>query len=212
MMSQSSAVEASRLPRVCRVGALADLAAVYEKDVQICALPRPLPNAISAYLQGLEGRAIPRRVMETVPKGGRPELAALPDEAGKSALLDDLCLLCEIVVELTDCDTVGVRLARVDHAMCPGWHLDRVGVRLVCTYDGVGTQWLADQTVDRGQLSSSEYQSLPYEEAAAGEIVLLKGSLWWGNETFGAIHRSPELPAEAGPRTVVTLDPLWLGD
>jgi hypothetical protein len=40
-------------------------------------------------------------------------------------------------------------------------------------------------------------------------VVLLKGALWQGNERLGAVHRSPEIAAGAGVRTLVTLDPLW---
>ena len=93
--------------------------------------------------------------------------------------------------------------------MCPGWHIDRVGIRLVCTYQGPGTQWLDDQVVDRSGLHHSRIQEKTAVQAATGEIVLLKGALWQDNEALGAVHRSPELAPGAPLRTLVTLDPLW---
>lgn len=114
-------------------------------------------------------------------------------------------LLGDIVGELLGCDAIGLRVARIDRAMCPGWHVDHTGIRLVCTYQGPGTEWLDAQDVDRRELPSIK---AAFVQATPGEIVLLKGSLWQDNEAFGAVHRSPA-PSPVSLRTLVTLDPLW---
>jgi hypothetical protein len=124
-------------------------------------------------------------------------------------LIDDLSFLRDVVCELLGCGEAGLRMARVGHAMCPGWHVDHVSIRLVCTYLGPGTQWLDDQDVDRDGLQSARTRQSTYVQAIPGEIVLLKGDSWQENEAFGAVHRSPELDPSASLRTLVTLDPLW---
>ena len=93
--------------------------------------------------------------------------------------------------------------------MCPGWHVDRVTIRVICTYRGPGTQWLADQCVDRSSLKAPALAHDRGVSARIGEVVFLKGNGWPGNEQLGAVHRSPEVPDGGGTRIVATLDPLW---
>lgn len=192
-----------------RVDELVDLVGIFDANIQISALPRRLDDSLKEYLSQLDGKG-ELQLIETVSKTDELELGRLPEGLGKSALIEDLSLLRDIVCDLVDCDAVGLRVARVNQAMCPGWHIDRVGIRMVCTYQGPGTQWLEDQSVDRSLLPQIKNEDRPYIEAGEGEIVLLKGGLWQENEEFGSIHRSPELPDPTILRTVVTIDPLWI--
>lgn len=191
-----------------RVTHLADLVEIFDPAVQVCVWQRDMDAAVSAYLTGLE-RTDTLQTMETLSAEGRPQLARLPAEPGQAALIDDIALLREVTCELLGCPAVGLRLARVRHAMCPGWHIDRAGIRSVCTYQGPGTQWLDDQGIDRCDLSLTRRADSAFVQAAPGELVLLKGASWQGNTRLGAVHRSPEIAAGAGARTLVTLDPLW---
>ncbi len=195
------------VPNWQRVTELADLADIFDPAVQVCSWQRTIDPAIERYLAGLQ-KSAESQVIETLVPGDQPGLDALPEAPGRTALIEDLALLGEVVSELMDCQAVGLRLTRIGHAMCPGWHVDRVGIRLVCTYQGPGTQWLDDQDLDRSDLVAADKSGDPVE-AIPGEIVLLKGALWQGNAAFGAIHRSPEPDATTALRTLVTLDPLW---
>ena len=115
----------------------------------------------------------------------------------------------EILCELVDCPSVGLRFASVDKAMCPRWHIDRVPIRMLCTYRGSGTEWLDDQGMEKSRLSDPDIVNGPCQRAASGEVVLLKGGLWQGNEGPGAIHRSPSITPGEQSRMLLTLDPLW---
>jgi len=200
------------MPTWRAVSELADLVEIFDPDVQVCVWQRAVDASIAAYLSGLE-RAGTLQAIETLSAEDPPRLARLPagpdSVPGLAALIDDLAFLREITCELLGCPAVGLRFARVDHAMCPGWHIDRVGLRLICTYEGPGTQWLADQGLDRSKPGLTRMADGVHIRAGAGDVVLLKGALWQGNERFGAVHRSPEIPPDAGARTLVTLDPLW---
>ena len=136
-------------------------------------------------------------------------LSELPDAEGCKQLREDMSLLTEILCELLDCPEVGLRCTQVEHAMCPRLHVDRVPLRLLCTYEGPGTEWLEDQGVARNDLSNPDIAKGACQRAATGDVVLLKGALWQDNEGFGAIHRSPALDPDEGRRTLVTMDPLW---
>ncbi len=190
-----------------RVPELADLVEIFDPRVQVCAWQREIDPAIEAYLSRLPQTG-QLHVMETLSPGRLPRLNSLPVDSGREALIDDLSLLHEIVYDLLgDCE-VGLRLARVAKAMCPNWHIDRVGIRLVCTYQGPGMQWLDDQNVDRDDLLSDEIKEANLIQAATGEVVLLKGTQWPSNGSYGAVHRSPEIEPNSILRTIVSLDPL----
>ena len=198
----------SAVPTWRRVPKLADLTEIFDPGVQVCSWQREVNPGVSAYLDSLD-QANELQVIETRAPGAQPTFERLPEGAGRASLIDDLALLSEIMCELLGCDEVGLRLARMRRAMCPGWHLDRTGIRLVCTYQGPGTQWLGDQTVDRCDLDSDPVAAAPCVQASAGEIVLLKGALWQDNDGFGAVHRSPDPGSSTALRTLVTVDPLW---
>jgi hypothetical protein len=172
------------VPTWRRVPELADLAETFDAGVQVCSWQRVIDPAIGTYLAQLH-QAGEFQALETLSPAVRPRLDSLADGPGRSSLIDDIALLQEILCELLGCAAVGLRLARFGRAMCPGWHVDRVGIRLLCTYQGPGTQWLDDQGVDRGDLRSSQPAEAAFIQADPGEIVLLKGALWQGNVAFG---------------------------
>ncbi|MFK8082171.1 MAG: DUF1826 domain-containing protein, partial [Granulosicoccus sp.] len=149
------------------------------------------------------------QTMEVLKAGDQSQLVNLPTGEGKELLRSDVALLTEILCDLVDCPSVGLRLAIVANAMCPRWHVDRVPIRMLCTYSGSGTEWLEDQGVDKAKLSDPEIVDGICQRAASGEVVLLKGALWQGNEDFGAVHRSPSIASGEERRMLLTLDPIW---
>ena len=191
-----------------RVPELVDLVEIFDPEVQVCAWQRESDPGIETYLSQLDQTAELQRI-ETLSPALPPRLEGLPDGAGRAALTADLSLLRDIIFELLGCAAAGLRFAMTGRAMCPGWHIDRTGIRLVCTYQGPGTQWLDCQDIDRRNLQSDQADKAAFIEALPGEIVLLKGALWQDNSAFGAIHRSPDPGPSASLRTLVTFDPLW---
>ncbi len=103
-------------------------------------------------------------------------------------------------------------------AMCPRLHVDRVGIRMLCTYRGPGTEWVDDAAVDRRFLGAAsggkpdEVSGLlrpghRIERVPPFAVALLKGSLWQGNGGRGIVHRSPGVGE--GLRVLVALDAGW---
>ena len=199
---------ASAAPTWRRVPELVDLVEIFDPGVQVCSWQRTIDPTIETYLSELHQTG-ELQVLETLLPAAEPRLDSLPDGPGRASLVDDLSLLREVVCELLGCAAAGLRLARIGRAMCPGWHVDRVGIRLICTYQGPGTQWLDDQCVERRDLGANRTGDDAFVQAATGEVVLLKGALWQGNDAFGAVHRSPGFGSSASLRTLITLDPLW---
>lgn len=129
---------------------------------------------------------------------------------GHAAFVADVVWLVEAFSELLDAQRVGLRLRVLDKAMCPRFHVDHVPVRLVSTYAGVASQWLEEGAMDRRRLGDPAAEpgdSTRIHALQAGDVALLKGERWEGNEGAGLIHRSPQPPA-GGRRLMLTLD--WL--
>ena len=129
---------------------------------------------------------------------------------------EDIALLVEMFCYLFELKQAGMRLKVLDKAMCPKFHVDKVPCRLVTTYQGIAMQWLPHELVDQTKLGwgcnglpdseSGLYQSeSDIQQLDCGDVALIKGTLWKGNENAGLVHRSPELIANE-KRLILTLD------
>ena len=193
------------------------LTRIFDPEIQLAAWRRPVDPVIADWLEAhLDDLGAGFR--QTLAPGEAPDLSRLPAGAGREALADDLQLLAEMLGELLDARTIGIRLEVIRQAMCPRLHVDRVGIRMLCTYLGPGTEWVDDAYIDRrflgaganGQPDASSGLLLPghrIESIAPFHVALLKGSLWQGNAGRGIVHRSPAVPQP--PRVLVALDAAW---
>lgn len=141
---------------------------------------------------------------------------ALPDLIPYPHLKADVRLLAEMFSCLFGLRTIGLRLTPLTGSMCPRFHVDRVPCRLITTYVGTGTEWLPHDLVDRSKLGVgsnglSDAQSGLYSSPQAiqtlhpGDVALLKGEAWEGNEGAGLVHRSPTVEPDQ-QRLLLTLD------
>ncbi|WP_333607440.1 DUF1826 domain-containing protein [Arsukibacterium sp.] len=167
------------------------LTQIFAPDVNLVSWQRPADPAISAYCSQL-AFAMPLKRIVTAATVHTDIAAALPDAPGKAELLADIALLCEMFSCLMDCQQLGLRLETLSKPMCPKFHTDHLVCRLVCTYQGPGTEW-------QGASQEQQHQATPFA------ITLLKGSGWVGNEKQAIVHRSP--PSDL-PRVLLTLDPM----
>lgn len=200
---------------------LDDVTDIFDPDAQIAIHPRQIDRAIVDWLDaaahgGLLGNGFRTSL------GASERLAddLLPDLPGREWLATDISDLAEIYCELLGCPQAGVRLEVVAGAMCPRFHVDRVGIRMLCTYRGAGTEWLDDGDADRGLLghradgASDESSGLILDPKVVQvvppfAIALLKGSLWQGNAERGIIHRSPVVTVTESPRVLLAIDAFW---
>jgi len=102
----------------------------------------------------------------------------------------------------------------VAHDKCRKFHCDMLRYRLVTTYAGPGTEWLADEDVDRDALA----RLIPCAEtsnrlvvrapgsvnrAHAGDVLLMKGAM--DARCGGAVHRSPPIEASGERRLFLAI-------
>lgn len=141
----------------------------------------------------------------------------LPNNGANVApLLADVEKLVDMFCCLFGLTQAGLRLSMLDIAMCPRFHVDHVPCRLVSTFRGAGSEWLPHAAVNREKLGHGS-QGQPDEvsglyaqpedvrQLVVGDVALLKGSGWEGNEHAGLVHRSPQV-RDGEKRLLLTLD------
>lgn len=194
------------------------LADVYQDDVNIATWQRTLsPNLLSAVQQLLSSDHLFRISTSVTPHNTYDSLYdALGSSDHAQVISEDITEIVDMFCCLFDLKQVGLRLTTLDRAMCPKFHVDRVPCRLVTTYSGIATEWLPHEFVDRqklgvGSQGKSDEESGLYQHQSdirrlsTGDVALLKGESWLGNEGAGLVHRSPAL-ANKENRLLLTLD------
>ena len=190
---------------------------ILDENVNLAIWQRQLPVHIvdfGALLLALDEPLADAIVIDMPNEKAQPNLAGLAarfnDLEGYAGFIADVSWLVSAYACLLGAKRVGLRLRALDKAMCPRFHVDHVPVRLITTYAGVGSQWLEEGVMERSQLGQPQAEptrGLLIQQVNAGEVALLKGEKWHGNEGTGLIHRSPALePGER--RLILTLD--WL--
>jgi hypothetical protein len=179
------------------------LSAIYSSDVKLAQWQRTLAAPVLGYAEALVRQRAQFALRLVVPDTPcRDELLSnLPvcvgvDPESQQAFADDMATLCEMYACLFELEQIGLRLSVLKTAMCPRFHVDRVVCRLICTYQGTGSEWIP---------AFNDEQDIRRIET--GWVALMKGETWPGNEGGGLVHRSPAASAEA-PRLIMTLDPV----
>lgn len=203
------------------------LARIYEDAISIAIWQRQLSQEVECYVDELlrKSKTIalklsgsPEQLMEEIQRVFPPALISEQSACvSAAAFYADIHNVLDMFCCLFDAKILGLRINTLEHAMCPRFHTDNVGTRLITTYYGLATEWLPNQLADRsalgnefaskmntpGAITASEKN---IQRMAAGDVALFKGELWEGNEGRGIIHRSPAPTTQQPKRLVVTCD------
>lgn len=168
---------------------------IYEPDCQLALWQRPLSVAVARYAAALSQHEHVINMRELLaPAEVLTVLSTrLPNLPGRNGLAEDVQQLAEMFACLFDLNRIGLRLASLQTAMCPRFHVDRVPCRLVTTYDGPGTHWL-DRAQRNQLLDAAGEEPEQWQHLVAGEVALMKGDGWQDNDGQGLWHRSPPVP------------------
>jgi hypothetical protein len=214
-------IEANSMPVTCQYLAQGVeptiFSDIYQEDIHIAIWQRELSASLQDSVKDFSALNPTFRTERVVTP--QNALASLCESFGadeQAGLRENIAELVEMFCYLFDLKRAGLRLKILDHAMCPKFHVDRIPCRLVTTYQGVATEWLPHEVVNRTKLGEgadgqADHQSGLYphqhdiQQLNCGDVALLKGVLWQGNENAGLVHRSPKL-ANQGNRLLLTLD------
>ncbi len=198
----------------------AELSRICDSATNLVVWPRPTPP----WIQQLAGRTLApleSRSCLTHPAAPLTSLVdPLRDALGieeARALTDDVRLLAATLFAATRASHVDACLSVSTDDGCRKFHVDRRHARLLCTYVGPGTEWVANAAVRRDALCSDTDDVARANDivvrdwrkvrsVARGWVAVLKGELWPGNDGNGLVHRSPPISSLGLTRLVLALD------
>ncbi len=189
------------------------LADILRDEVNLAVWQRQLPPQLQDFASlvvGLHPLLADERVID-VDEHEAPVLAGLlrgaEDVYGYEAFVADVTWLIAAYTCLLGARRIGVRLRVLEAAMCPRFHVDHVPLRMLTTYTGAGSEWVEEGSVNRTRLHAEIPPVDKIKRLCTGDVCLLKGEKFQGNEGHGIIHRSPDVPV-GRRRLLLSLD--WL--
>ncbi|MEL0630526.1 DUF1826 domain-containing protein [Psychromonas aquatilis] len=220
MMSHSTiapcSIQTSFLSSIASESAI--LNEIYNPKHNIAIWQRALPSTLTADIDKMLAAGESIALVKSVSPEETAEYIRykLSDYDCAAALSEDIALIVDMFCCLFNVKAAGMRLTALDTAMCPKFHVDQIPCRLVTTFSGLATQWLESQPsegADTAHTSANTIAGLSelndteftVQQMQAGDVALLKGSGWEGNENRGLIHRSPALETNER-RLLLTLD------
>lgn len=193
---------------------------IYQPNHNICIWKRTLPTEMTEQIREMLKVRKPLALVKRVTPENVGEYIKnqLDGYECAQALSEDITLIVDMFCCLFDVPEAGLRLTTLDKAMCPKFHVDKIPCRLVTTYIGSATQWLPNDDISRSKLGGTRIgiadhlsglyrNNLAIKQMQSGDVALLKGSGWQGNEERGLVHRSPGLRVNE-KRLLLTLDML----
>ncbi|MEM6989538.1 MAG: DUF1826 domain-containing protein [Myxococcota bacterium] len=192
---------------------------ILRPNVNILSVRRPFDRSVARIVAGVaRGRAFELSARIDV---GQPDpsplLEHVADPRARRLLARDIVWLVGEFGALLGKKHLHAELSVVRADGCRKFHADNVTIRLLCTYVGPGTEWIADADVVRPNLAHIERDVAEFNRSvlrrddairrcAAGEVLLLKGKARPGNRSGGAVHRSPPIEAQGLRRLLLKID------
>jgi Protein of unknown function (DUF1826) len=134
------------------------------------------------------------------------------EHAAKMALVSDVADLANVTAKLAHVTSVRVRLEWVMDQPCSYFHIDKVPLRLVCTYFGPGTEWLSDETAKRLTAPDEIPAQIEINRLAAGAVAVMRGAPYGPAIGTGLTHRSPPVHSPSDGRLFLAVDPVSAGN
>jgi hypothetical protein len=196
-------------PHPASSASLGILRSIRLDGINLAIWDRVLPPSVAALSQNLVARS--RAVALDLTSAPGPELerrlaadpvfhnpALLP---ASQWLLEDVAKLASEFAAVADCSEVRLRLTKIADDGCAVFHVDTVPLRLLCTYAGMGTQWVEEPDLRRFELglrnrTTAETNAAIVPDAnrirtiSTGAVAMIKGRLWPGAQGGGLVHRS----------------------
>ncbi|EWH10772.1 hypothetical protein DS2_06966 [Catenovulum agarivorans DS-2] len=193
------------------------LADIYDPNTNIAIWKHKLEAKITEEIAVIQKLSRLNLVSSVTPDSIKEQLINHSDIFGQTPqFTQHLATVVEMFCTLFDLPRAGMRLNLLTKAMCPKFHVDHIPCRLVSTFSGHATEWLEHSKVNRAKLGAGSHgltdeQSGIYrhhsdiQQLDVGDVALLKGDGWQGNEGAGLVHRSPTVRTNEC-RLLLTLD------
>jgi len=129
------------------------LADIYDENTDIAIWNRELPQSLrDTVADFVDTNPAHKTSVAMSPVDAQETLYGILGQLTSREFCDDVATLVDMFCTLFELEQAGVRLSVLDNAMCPRFHMDRIPCRLITTYQGVATEWLHHDHVDRSKL------------------------------------------------------------
>lgn len=182
------------------------LRAILRRDTSLAVQNRRL----SARLRSAAAALAARAPFDLLAEGTPAELAArivrqLPPRHAR-VLAADIAAQARRFAALTGHPRLRARVDAIADDACARFHVDAVGLRLLCTWHGAGTEWLSLAGGSAFARAMGPVPPVRPRRIATGSIAILKGEGRAGDAGRGCIHRSPPMGRRCAPRLLLCLD------
>jgi len=176
------------------------LRAIRKPGVDLAVWQRSLFPCLARYLRGVRLDERFNRRFVVAPADLRKDTDAGLRGLGVP-LIADVCDLVGKFAQFHASTRISVRLECVTDNACCKFHADFVGLRLITTYVGPGTEWIyGPHGADR------------LRQLGGGDVGLFKGRNWQEGYTPNILHRSPPIARKRTARLLLVVDDLVLDD
>lgn len=192
-----------------RVGRTAEvLNEIHLPGVELALWRRSLAAGLTPWLNSLPFRLWPQGAILADRASLGAAITGLVGRAGLSGpgvhlLIEDIKELAIRFLALSDVPLVEVRLEAIDDNACAGFHRDNVTLRMITTYCGPGTQWVAPEHSKIALKYQQAYRG-PVETFPTEAVGVFRGSRAPG--VTGLTHRSPPIEGLQQTRLLLCLN------
>ncbi|SDO63033.1 Protein of unknown function [Methylobacterium phyllostachyos] len=191
---------------VREVDSVEGLAIVRRPGINLAFLPRALPVEVVAHLPAMVSAGLAPVRCEAPHDAIEAELRhRLPPGPSRDWLAADAARLARTLAQLTGTRRVVLRIEAIAGDGCRLFHADAVALRLVTTYEGRGTQWLADADADTYG-NGGDVPEDHIHEVATGTVAVFRG-LRGVTGGHPLVHRSPPRRPGDCVRLFLAVDP-----
>ena len=182
------------------------LAVIQRPGVNLALWPRELPAEVVGHLAEAVSTDLAPVRFEAPADAVNAELRhRLPPGPCRDWLAADAAMLVRTLAQLADTRRVELRIEAVAGDSCRLFHADAVALRLVTTYQGRGTQWLANVDADASRNGEAVSEDR-VQETATGTVAVFRG-LRGVTTVRPLVHRSPPRRPGDPVRLFLAVDP-----
>jgi len=185
-------------------------------DVNLVVCPRAVDETIISFIQLVYlsrfhpvNRAVNQELEKEQLRDALADYIPLHTE-GAFRLIEDMAVLTDLFLKLTRRSQTQLLLQTVENDACRKFHADLYPIRLICTYDGPGTQWLPNDQVKREALGTTNEQITKdpnqIQQMGRFHVGIMKGNYPAHQTGPGIVHRSPPIKEQGWKRFVFRLD------
>lgn len=138
------------------------------------------------------------------------DLPLANNSKSKSDFIGDLIGVSKNFFELTSSKKIRIQLEVIKSDACRLFHVDNNYQRLLCTYHGPGTEWLAEDNLNREGLGKGNNANIVKDESLVNhttpfDLLTLRGKKF-GENFQGGVHRSPPVEKKFLTRILLKVD------